>query len=162
MECGLPFNAKYFRQTESGRWHVWLYVHLKDIKAKINVKAFVILKSEVRKMLDTIKQGTFFLSFFLSLSDLFYLPAVGIQCYSCTSSHSVTHARAHTHKGEIPLPKDRPVKETTQHSQEQDIHAPSGTRPRNFSKRAAADLRLGLKAETVREIYSVLTMVCCT
>ena len=31
---------------------------------------------------------------------------------------------------------------TTQHSQQTDIHAPGGIRTRNFSRRAAADLRL--------------------
>ena len=115
----------------------------------------------MRRRRDTIKQETFFLPLF----DLFYLLVVGVQCYFCTSSQSVTHkrararTRAHTHTHThthtecvgLHLTRDRPVAETTQHSQQQNILAPGGIRARNVSKRAAADLRLRPKAETVRK-----------
>jgi len=39
-------------------------------------------------------------------------------------------------------PSQRPLTDSTQHSQETDIHAPGGIRNRNPSKRTAADLRL--------------------
>ena len=39
-------------------------------------------------------------------------------------------------------PSRRPVPHNTQHSQQTRIHAPDGIRTHNFSRRAAADLRL--------------------
>jgi len=42
---------------------------------------------------------------------------------------------------------------TSQHSQEKDIHAPSGTRTRNPRQGAAADLRLRARGHCDRHIY---------
>jgi len=44
--------------------------------------------------------------------------------------------------GRVICPSQRPLPENTQHSQQTDIHAPSGIRNKNPSKRAAADPRL--------------------
>ena len=45
---------------------------------------------------------------------------------------------------------DRPVAETTRHSQETDIHAPGGIRTRSLSKRAAADVCLRSRGHRYR------------
>jgi len=41
-------------------------------------------------------------------------------------------------------PSERPLPDNNQHSQQIDIHAAGGIRTHNLSRRAAADLRLGL------------------
>jgi hypothetical protein len=51
--------------------------------------------------------------------------------------------------GDGPIP--RPVPDITQHSQETDIHVPSGIRTHNPSKRAVADLRLRLHGHRDRQ-----------
>jgi hypothetical protein len=84
------------------------------------------------------------LSLSLSLSDyaFFYILIVGLQSYCCICSHSITHTHSvgliWTSIGH----SQRPLPDNTQHSQETDIHAPSGIRTRNPSKRTVADRRL--------------------
>jgi hypothetical protein len=47
--------------------------------------------------------------------------------------------------GRVINPTQRPLPDTTQHSQDTDIHASGGIRTRNLSKRGAADPRLRLR-----------------
>ena len=83
------------------------------------------------------------LSLSLSLFDyaLFYLLIAGLQNYCCICSHSITHTHSvgliWTSIGH----SQRPLSDKTQHSQETDIHAPSGIRTRNPRKRTVADRR---------------------
>jgi len=54
--------------------------------------------------------------------------------------HEATQRHHHTH--DIISPPQKPLPDTTQHSQETDIHAPGGIRTRNPSKRVSAEPRL--------------------
>jgi hypothetical protein len=82
-----------------------------------------------------------FLSFFLRLTP-FYKRTVGVEGYCRVWSHSVTR----TTVGGASL-DEGPARDSdnTQRLQEADIHAPSGTRTRKHSKRAAAEPRLILQ-----------------
>jgi hypothetical protein len=51
------------------------------------------------------------------------------------------HCRGWDSTGRVIGPKQSPLRDNTQHSQETDIHAPGGIRTRNPSKLAAADSR---------------------
>jgi len=67
---------------------------------------------------------------------------VGLGLLTVEVSKSQTnHTRQDFSGGVISSPQ-RPLPESTQHSQETDIHAPSGIRTRNPSKRAAANPHL--------------------
>jgi hypothetical protein len=57
-------------------------------------------------------------------------------------SHKITYHRRQDFSGRRLGPSRRPVPNNTQHSQETDIHAPSGIPTRNPSKRKAIDPRL--------------------
>jgi len=50
-----------------------------------------------------------------------------------------THCTRWDFSGRVISPSQRPLCDNTQHSQQTDIHAPSGIRTHNLSKRAAAD-----------------------
>jgi hypothetical protein len=113
----------------------------------------------VRKRRNTTKQETFFLSSFVwpllptrcRCSVLFLHFITVSDAQAGMRAHKRTHTYTNTQCVGLPLTRDRPVAETTQHSQQQDILAPGGIQARNPSKWAAADLRLRPKAETVRK-----------
>ena len=104
------------------------------------------------------------LSFFLSFSLSFFLSLTSSTYHSRFRElllHLIalkdTHTHTHTHTPSLSLSRSRslsrtsldewsalrrdPLPDNTQHWQQTDIHAPSGIRTRNPSKRAAADLR---------------------
>ena len=56
-------------------------------------------------------------------------------------------------------PSQIPLPDSTQHSQEKDIHAPGGIRIRNPSKRAAADPRLRPRGHSDRHICNLLIQI---
>ena len=56
--------------------------------------------------------------------------------------HTQTHHTRQDSSGRVISPSQRPLPDNTQRSQETNIHAPSGIRTRNPSKRAAADPNL--------------------
>jgi len=61
---------------------------------------------------------------------------------------------------ELISPSQRSLADKTQHSQQTDIHAPSGIRTHDLSRRAAEDLRFRLRghwdrpSQTIRQIKS--------
>jgi len=76
-----------------------------------------------------------YFTFFLNL---LYVLIVGVECYCCTGSHSLTH----THTAGLLSTRDRPAADNQSNSEESDIPASGGIRTHNPSKRAAADPRL--------------------
>jgi hypothetical protein len=56
--------------------------------------------------------------------------------------HTQTHHTRYDSSGRVISPKQRPLPDNTQHSQDADIHAPGEIRTRNPSKPTAADPRL--------------------
>jgi hypothetical protein len=68
---------------------------------------------------------------------------------------TITHR--HTTFGRMSSPKQRPLPDNTQQSQQTDIHAPGGIRTRYSSKRTAVDPRLRLRGQWDRQqlIYAV-------
>ena len=87
---------------------------------------------------------------YLSLFILFYFfPWSNTTCWA--SASSLSRLEYHTHwthnirwksSGRVISPTQRPLPDNTQHSQETDHLASCGIRPRNPSKRAAADQHL--------------------
>ena len=63
--------------------------------------------------------------------------------HDVSSIHTTTRHTRYDSSGRG-ISSSRPVPNNTQHSQETNIHAPGGIRTHNLSKRAAAELRLGL------------------
>jgi len=57
-------------------------------------------------------------------------------------NHTQAHHTRKDSSGQVISPKQRPLPDNTQHSQERDIHAPGGIRNRNPSKQASANPRL--------------------
>jgi len=62
--------------------------------------------------------------------------------FEVSRSHTATHHNRYDSSGLGIGPSQRPLPDTTQHSQETDINAPGGIRTRNPGKRAAADPRI--------------------
>ena len=66
----------------------------------------------------------------------------GLLIHEVSRSHTTTHHSRQDSSGRVISPTQRPLPDNTQHSQQTDIHAPSGIRTHNPSKQAAADPRL--------------------
>ena len=60
-------------------------------------------------------------------------------CFS--RSHTTHHSRQDS-SGRVISSSQRPLPDSTQHSQQTNIHAPNGIRTQDLSRRAAVDLRL--------------------
>ena len=85
--------------------------------------------------------------FFFSLSNLYYLPTVGLDGYCCTWSEAITHAHTHTHTHTNTLGRthldERSARRkcfylyNTQQSQETNTHPRRDSKPQ--SQRAAVD-----------------------
>ena len=79
-----------------------------------------------------------FLSLFLARQ-----PSVGqgLLIHEVRRSHTTHHSRQDS-SGRMISPSQRPLPDNVQNSQQINIHVPGGIRTHNFSRRAAADLRL--------------------
>jgi len=62
--------------------------------------------------------------------------------FGASQSHSDTPHLSTTPSEPVISPTQRPSPDNTQHSQQTDIHVPSGIRTHNFSKQAAAEPHL--------------------
>jgi len=65
----------------------------------------------------------------------------GLLIHEVSRSHSTTNQNRQDSSERVISPTQRPLTDNTRHSQQTDIHAPSGIRTHNLSMRAAADLR---------------------
>jgi hypothetical protein len=66
----------------------------------------------------------------------------GLLILEVSRSHPTTHHSVVDSSGRVISSSQKPLPDNTQHSQQTDIHALSGIRTHNPSRRAAADLRL--------------------
>jgi hypothetical protein len=66
----------------------------------------------------------------------------GLIINEVSRSHKTTHHCRYNSSGSVISSSQRPLPESTQNSQQKNIHAPGGIRTHNLSRRAAADLRL--------------------
>jgi hypothetical protein len=64
----------------------------------------------------------------------------GLLIHEVSRPHTTTHSRQDS-SGRVISPKQRPLRDKTQHSQQTDTHAAGGIRTHNPSKQAAADTR---------------------
>jgi hypothetical protein len=71
-------------------------------------------------------------------------PPVGqdLPIHEVSRSHTATHHSPLDCSGRVISSSQRPLPDNTQHPKQTDIHAPGGIRNHNFSRRAAANLRL--------------------
>jgi len=68
--------------------------------------------------------------------------AIGLHIPDPSRSHTTTQHNRQDSSGRVISSSQRPLPDNTQHSLQTDIHAPSGIRTHNFSRRATVDLRL--------------------
>ena len=66
----------------------------------------------------------------------------GLLIYKVSISHTTTHHSRQDSSGRMISAPQRPLADNTQHSQQTDIHVPTGIRTHSLSRRSAADLRL--------------------
>jgi hypothetical protein len=66
----------------------------------------------------------------------------GLLILEVSLSHTTTHLSRLDSSGRMMSSSQRPLPDSTQHSQQTNIHAPGGIRNHDLSRRAAADLRL--------------------
>jgi hypothetical protein len=83
------------------------------------------------------------------MKGLFFLaqqPPVGqsLLIHEVSRSHIRTHHTRKDSSERVISSSQRPMPDNTLHSEHTDIHAPGGIRNHNFSRRAAADIRLRL------------------
>jgi hypothetical protein len=90
---------------------------------------------------------TYYISFFLS--SFFVLPVAlrpnaghGFLILEVSRSHTTKHHSRQDFSGRVISPSQRSLPDNTRHSQQTNIHAPSAIRTHDFSRRAAAYLRL--------------------
>jgi hypothetical protein len=62
--------------------------------------------------------------------------------YEVSRSHTTTRDSRYDSSGRVISSSQRPLPDNTQHSQQTNVHAPSGIRTHNLSRRTAVDLRL--------------------
>ena len=97
----------------------------------------------VRRKLKSLVFDGILCIFFLFVYFWRHSPPVGydLLILEVSRSHTTTqHSRYSS--GRVISSSQRPLPDNTQQSQQTDIHAPGGNRTHNFSRRAAADLRL--------------------
>jgi hypothetical protein len=66
----------------------------------------------------------------------------GLLVLEVSRSHTTTHHSRYDSSGRVIGSSQRPLPDSTQHSQQTNIHTPGGIRTHDLSRRAAADLRL--------------------
>ena len=62
--------------------------------------------------------------------------------FEVARSHTMTRHSWQDSSGRVISSSQRPVPDNTQHSQQTNVHAPSGIRTHDLSRRAAEDLRI--------------------
>jgi len=85
--------------------------------------------------------------FYLSLCDFFPVAlrpnaGQGLFIHEVSRSHTTTHHSRYDSSGRVISPSQIPPPDNTQQSQQTNIHASSGIRTHNLSRRLSADLRL--------------------
>ena len=65
----------------------------------------------------------------------------GLLMHEVSRSHSTTHHSRQDSSGRVISSSQRPLPDSTQHSQERNMHVPGVIRIHNLSRRAAPDLR---------------------
>ena len=83
----------------------------------------------------------------------------GLLILEVSRSHTTTHHSRQDSSGRVISSPQRPLPDSTQHSQQTNIHAPGGIRTHDLSRRAAADLRLRPRGHWDRHMY-VCMYVC--
>ena len=63
----------------------------------------------------------------------------GLLILEVSRSHTTTHHRRYDSSGRVTSSSQRPLPDSTQHSQQTNIHDPGGIRTHSFSRREAAD-----------------------
>jgi hypothetical protein len=121
-----PWSLRYF-----GMWHDvtgWLVPH---------IDALTFRSRNIHEMYT--KSTNFFIRLFVALwpDPGSWPPLTGLR--DCT--HWIQHTQ-YDSSGRVISPTQRPLSDNTQHSQETNIHDPSGIRNRITCKRATADPRL--------------------
>ena len=70
------------------------------------------------------------------------LAGYSLLAYEVSCSHTTTRHSRQDSSGRVISPSQRPLPDNTQHSQQTNIHASSGIRTHDLSRRATEDLRL--------------------
>ena len=73
--------------------------------------------------------------------------------FEVSISHTTTRHNRQESSERVISSSQRPLPDNTQHSQQTDFHAPSGIRTHNFSRRAAAYLRLRTRGHLIFTCY---------
>ena len=99
--------------------------------------------SDVRRILLLVTPF-FFLSASQHIAVLYSQPFGGLlaSSFEVSRSHKTTLHSRYDSSGQVISSSQRPLPDNTQHSQQTNVHAPSGIRTHNVSWRAAVDLRL--------------------
>ena len=166
LNVSVPSTSRSFKWSYHFRLSDWM-VCLREDKTDYEFKqyaGFCILTSPVSFSITAVWTSTDYVHgnqtfFFLlalrpPLGVVFYGPLVGFSllAYEVSWSHSTTrHSRSDSSERMI-SPSQRPLPDNTQHSQQTNIHAPSGIRTRNLSRRAAKDLRLRPRGHWDRQL----------
>ena len=81
----------------------------------------------------------------------------GLLILEFSRSHTTTHHSRQDSSGRVISSSQRPLFDNTQHSQQTNIHAPSGIRTNDLSRRVAAELRLRPLGHWDRHMQQILT-----
>ena len=84
------------------------------------------------------------------------LAGFSLLVFEVSLSHTATRHSRQDSSGRVINPSQRPLPDNTQHSQQTDIHAPSGIRTHNLTRRAAEDLRLRPRGHWDRHPRTIL------
>ena len=112
---------------------------------------------EIQQYTNKIETSVGFHSMFVCLFVCLLLarqPPVGqgFLIHEVFRSHTTTHHSRLASSGRVISSSQRPLPDNTQHSQQTNIHAPSGIRTYNPSRRAAADLHLRPRGHRDRQM----------
>ena len=85
----------------------------------------------------------------------------GLLIHEVSRSHTTTHHIRYDSSGRVISSSQRPLLDSTQQSQQTNIHAPGGIRTHNLSRRAAVDLRLTPRGHWDRRMFCILLFKLC-
>ena len=75
-------------------------------------------------------------------------------------SHTTTHHSRKDSSGRVISSSQRPLPDSTKHSQQKNIHALGGIRNHKLSRRATAELRLRPRGDWDRHAVVLITFMC--
>ena len=83
----------------------------------------------------------------------------GLLILEVSTSHTMRHHSRQDSSESVISASQRPLLDNTQNSQQTDIHAPSGIRTHDLSRRAAVDLRLKERSHWDRQLLDLCCLI---